>query len=125
MRYSDFNRCDEIARDVAQALRATGRKAIVTYGCYKPTTPFETWDERLQLTYKTTSIWVGFIHFWVECDNQIYDDAALQFGESKYLVLGADDSRYERFGIELRQGLHYHLKIKPKINWNFRDVSTI
>jgi hypothetical protein len=126
LRYDDFNQCEPEARKLASKLAHLGHIAIVTYGAYHPTTDPNLWDERWQIIYakelRRNGNFVGFVHFWVECNNLILDTAAKQFGEAENIMLNLPDKRYEKFGFVNSFGKKIHTPNKPEIIWNFRSI---
>lgn len=126
MRFDDFGHCELESLKLAIKLSHLGHIAIVTYGAYHPITDPSTWDERWQRIYHQeyhSYDWrKGFVHFWVECNNLILDNAARQFGESDHLMINIPDQRYEKFGILDSSWKKNPLPNKPEILWSFRAI---
>lgn len=124
MRYDDFNRCDIEARKMAEILVERGHTCLIAYGGYTPTTPVDSWDERWQKIYYERNIGVSkeFVHFWVICNNFIFDNAAMQFGEPPNLMLNMPDKRYNVYGFETKSRAKIALPNKPEIVWLFREI---
>lgn len=108
---------------MARTLAERGHIATIAFGTYTPNTPRESWDERWQKLYdRRRSSFIGFVHFWVLCNNFIFDNAAIQFGEPPNLMLNLPDSRYNVYGFETASGKKVRLPNKPEIIWTFYEI---
>jgi hypothetical protein len=116
----DFNLCHLRARLLAERLYNSSKAPEICFGAYHPTTPIYMWDMHWQKLYIESPTFKenGFLHFWVECKNRIWDISLQQFGIKRILIAPLYDFRYTKYGIEnplTKNLIHFHNS--PKVLW--------